>query len=69
MKREHRISRPRLAFQIAALVLFNSMFLGIAHFGEVTVLRDIYWPNAVTKFFDKAPTHSMVYKLQDTMVA
>jgi len=69
MKRQHRISRPRLAFQIAAFVLFNCMFIGVASFGEVPVLRDIYWPNAVTKFFGEAPTYSLFYKLQDTMVA
>ncbi len=68
MKRQHRISRPRLAFQVVALVLFNSMFLGVVSFGEVPVLRDIYWPNATTKFFGEAPTYSLFYKVQDTMV-
>jgi len=69
MKRQHRISRPRLAFQVAALVLFNCMAFGVASFGETPYLRDIYWPNAVTKFFGEAPTYSLVYKLQDTTVA
>ena len=55
--------------QVVALVLFNSMFLGIASFGESPLLRDIYWPNATTKFFFEAPTYSIVYKLQDTAVA
>jgi len=69
MKRQHRISRPRLAFQVAALVLFNCMVFGVASFGETPYLRDIYWPNATTKFFADAPTYSLVYKLQDTAVA
>jgi polyferredoxin len=69
MKRQHRISRPRLAFQVAALVLFNCMAFGVASFGETPYLRDIYWPNATTKFFADAPTYSLVYKLQDTAVA
>jgi len=69
MKRQHRISRPRLAFQIVALILFNCMAFGIASFGETPYLRDIYWPNATTKFFADAPTYSLVYKLQDTTVA
>lgn len=69
MQRQHRISRPRLAFQITALVLFNAMFFGVALFGESPLLRDIYWPNAVTKFFADAPTYSIVYKLQDTAVS
>ena len=69
MKRQHRISRPRLAFQIAALIIFNCMAFGVASFGETPYLRDIYWPNATTKFFADAPTYSIVYKLQDTTVA
>jgi len=69
MQRQHRISRPRLAIQIVALVLFNSMAFGVASFGESPLLRDIYWPNATTKFFGEAPTYSIVYKLQDTAVA
>ena len=69
MQRQHRISRPRLAFQIGALIVFNCMVFGVASFGETPYLRDIYWPNAVTKFFVEAPTYSLVYKLQDTTVA
>jgi len=69
MQRQHRISRPRLATQIIALVMFNATIFGFVSFGEVPGLRDIYWPNATTKFFGHYETYSLVYKLQDTAVA
>ena len=69
MRRQRRISTPRLIVQLIALVLFNAMIFGVASFGESPYVRDIYLPNATTKFFANAPTYSLIYKLQDTLVA
>ncbi|MFQ6106163.1 MAG: 4Fe-4S binding protein [Thermoplasmata archaeon] len=69
MAREQRIWRKRLVFQIASLILVNSMIFGAISFGESPLLRDIYLPNATTKFFANAPTYSVVYKVQDTLAA
>ena len=67
-KRQRRLARPRLILQIVFLVLINSMIFGVASFGESPILRDTYLPNASTKFFAEAPTYSLVYKFQDTLV-
>ncbi len=66
--RQRRLARPRLVFQIFFLILINAMIFGAASFGESPYLRDIYLPNASTKFFAEAPTYSLFYKLQDTLV-
>jgi len=67
VRKEKRISRPRLVVQIVMLVLMNSMLFGVPSFGESPALKDIYLPNATTKFFQFAPTYSIIYKLQDTL--
>ncbi|MCK5548020.1 MAG: 4Fe-4S binding protein, partial [Thermoplasmata archaeon] len=67
MRKEKRLSRPRLVVQIVMLVLVNSMLFGAASFGTSPHLKDIYLPNASTKFFQNAPTYSVIYKLQDTL--
>lgn len=69
MAREQRIWRMRLVFQIVSLILVNSMIFGVISFGESPVTRDIYLPNATTKFFNNAPTYSIIYKIQDTLAA
>lgn len=69
MRREQRIWTKRLVFQIASLILVNSMIFGVISFGESPLVRDIYLPNATTKFFANAPTYSIVYKVQDTLAA
>jgi len=69
MAREQRIWRMRLVLQIVSLILVNSMIFGVISFGESPLVRDVYLPNATTKFFANAPTYSIVYKLQDTLVA
>ncbi len=67
MRKENRLGRPRLVVQIITLVLMNSMLFGVASFGTSPMLKDIYLPNASTKFFQNAPTYSVIYKLQDTL--
>ena len=68
MRREQRIWRKRLVFQIVSLVLVNSMLFGVISFGESPISRDIYLPNATTKFLNNAPTYSIFYKIQDCSV-
>ncbi len=43
------------------------MIFGLPSFGSISWTRNIYFPDATTKFFHNAPTYSIVYKLQDTL--
>ncbi|MCK4444972.1 MAG: 4Fe-4S binding protein, partial [Thermoplasmata archaeon] len=43
------------------------MLFGVPSFGAIPWTRNIYFPDATTKFFHNAPTYSIVYKLQDTL--
>jgi polyferredoxin len=67
VRKEKRLSRPRLVVQIIMLVFMNSMIFGVISFGTSPMLKDVYLPNASTKFFQNAPTYSVIYKLQDTL--
>ncbi|MFQ6060160.1 MAG: 4Fe-4S binding protein [Thermoplasmata archaeon] len=67
MKLWQRISIPRLIVQFAWLIFANAMLFGLPSFGSVPWLRNVYFPDATTKFFQNAPTYSLVYKLQDTL--
>lgn len=69
MKRKwwQRISTPRLVVQFAWLTFANALLFGLPSFGQVPWLRNVYFPDATTKFFQNAPTYSLVYKFQDTL--
>lgn len=62
-----RISTPRLIVQFGWLIFANALLFGLPSFGEISLTRNIYFPDATTKFFQNAPTYSIVYKLQDTL--
>jgi len=64
-----RIKTWRLITQMIGLIFANGMLLGIPLFGSSDLLRNFYLPNASTKFFFNAPTYSIFYKLQDTIVS
>jgi len=64
-----RLRTWRLISQFAGLVFANGMLLGIPLFGTSELLRHFYLPNASTKFFFNAPTYSIFYKMQDTVVS
>ncbi len=70
LKRRRRpsIAHLRLVTQTLGLILGSGTLLGLPLFGTSNVLRHIYFPNASTKFFVHAPTYSMAYKMQDTLV-
>ncbi|TET91296.1 MAG: 4Fe-4S binding protein [Methanomassiliicoccales archaeon] len=63
-----RISTPRLMVQIGWLIFANAMIFGLPAFGEIPALRNVFFPDATTKFFQNAPTYSIIYMLQDTLV-
>lgn len=64
-----RIRSWRLITQFLGLLFANGMLFGIPLFGSSELLRNFYLPNASTKFFFDAPTYSIFYKVQDTLVS
>lgn len=62
-----KIENVRLITQIFGLVIGNGMLIGIPLFGASYALKNIYFPNASTKFFINAPTYATFYKVQDTL--
>jgi polyferredoxin len=62
-----RISTPRLIAQFGWLIFANAILFGVPSFGSISWTRNIYFPDATTKFLQNAPTYSIVYKLQDTL--
>jgi len=65
--RSWKIENIRLITQVFGLVIGNGMLIGIPLFGASYALKNIYFPNASTKFFFNAPTYATLYKVQDTL--
>jgi polyferredoxin len=65
--RRPKINEWRALVQTAWLFVLSSALLGVPYFSEVTLTKNIFWPNLSTRFLVNNPTSSFLYQIQSRL--